>query len=142
MKALTLIFVILIALLQYPLWLGKGSWLRVWDLSRQLATQQEKNSALKARNETLDAEVRDLKSGRAAIEERARSELGMIKQDEVFYQVLDHSASAQSVQPPSQTSSTDQASSQTTTPSQPPSTSLPPSKDTVMQRTTSEKAPQ
>ncbi len=90
MKALTLIFVILIALLQYPLWLGKGSWLRVWDLSRQVATQQEKNSALKARNETLDAEVRDLKSGRAAIEERARSELGMIKQDEVFYQVLEN----------------------------------------------------
>ncbi|NOU24780.1 MAG: cell division protein FtsB [Methylotenera sp.] len=91
MKALTLIFVILIALLQYPLWLGKGSWLRVWDLSRQLATQQEKNTILKARNATLDAEVRDLKSGRAAIEERARSELGMIKKDEVFYQVLESS---------------------------------------------------
>ncbi len=89
MKALTLIFVILIALLQYPLWLGKGSWLRVWDLSRQVTVQQEKNSILKARNDTLDAEVRDLKSGRAAIEERARSELGMIKQDEVFYQVID-----------------------------------------------------
>ena len=134
MKALTLIFVILIALLQYPLWLGKGSWLRVWDLSRQLATQQEKNSALKARNETLDAEVRDLKSGRAAIEERARSELGMIKQDEVFYQVLDNSTSAQSVQPPSQASSTGQVSSQTATQSQTGS------KDTVMQRTSSAKA--
>ncbi len=90
MKALTLIFVILIALLQYPLWLGKGSWLRVWDLSRQVAASQDKNKALKARNETLDAEVRDLKSGRAAIEERARSELGMVKQDEVFYQVLEN----------------------------------------------------
>lgn len=89
MKALTLIFVTLIALLQYPLWLGKGSWLRVWDLSRQVSAQQEKNSALQARNDTLDAEVRDLKSGRAAIEERARSELGMIKQDEVFFQVVD-----------------------------------------------------
>ena len=89
MKALTLIFVILIALLQYPLWLGKGSWLRVWDLNRQVAAQQEKNTTLKARNDTLDAEVRDLKSGKAAIEERARSELGMIKQDEVFYQVVD-----------------------------------------------------
>lgn len=89
MKALTLIFVVLIALLQYPLWLGKGSWLRVWDLSHQIAKQQEKNNALKARNDTLDAEVRDLKSGRSAIEERARSELGMVKQDEVFYQVLE-----------------------------------------------------
>lgn len=134
MKALTLIFVILIALLQYPLWLGKGSWLRVWDLSRQLATQQEKNSALKARNETLDAEVRDLKSGRAAIEERARSELGMIKQDEVFYQVLDNSAHTQSVQPPTQPSSSGQVSGQTPSPSQADS------KDTVMQRTTSAKA--
>src|SRR5687768_7846611 len=89
MKVLTLIFVVLIALLQYPLWLGKGSWLRVWDLSRQIATQQEKNDLLKARNDTLDAEVRDLKSGRAAIEERARSELGMVKKDEVFFQVLE-----------------------------------------------------
>ena len=80
---------ILIALLQYPLWLGKGSWLRVWDLNRQVALQQDKNAALKARNDTLEAEVRDLKSGQAAIEERARSELGMIKQDEVFYQVID-----------------------------------------------------
>ena len=91
MKALTLIFVILIALLQYPLWLGKGSWLRVWDLSSQIKVQQDKNAALKARNDTIDAEVRDLKSGRAAIEERARSELGMVKQDEVFYQVLENS---------------------------------------------------
>ena len=88
MKALTLILVLLIALLQYPLWLGKGSWLRVWDLSRQLSDQQDKNQVLQARNEQLDAEVRDLKSGRAAIEERARSELGMIKDDEVFYQVI------------------------------------------------------
>jgi cell division protein FtsB len=92
LKALTLIFVILIALLQYPLWLGKGSWLRVWDLNRQLTIQQEKNSVLKARNDSLDAEVRDLKSGKAAIEERARSELGMVKQDEVFYQVLESTA--------------------------------------------------
>jgi cell division protein FtsB len=128
-KALTLIFVILIALLQYPLWLGKGSWLRVWDLSRQLATQQEKNSALKARNETLDAEVRDLKSGRAAIEERARSELGMIKQDEVFYQVLDNSTPNQSAKVPNQTYNLGPVTDQTATPS----------KDTVMQRTTNAK---
>lgn len=63
--------------------------MRVWDLSRQIATQQEKNDLLRARNDTLDAEVRDLKSGRAAIEERARSELGMVKKDEVFFQVLE-----------------------------------------------------
>lgn len=109
MKALTLIFVILIALLQYPLWLGKGSWLRVWDLNRQISEQQDKNNALKARNDTLDAEVRDLKSGRAAIEERARSELGMVKQDEVFYQVLENTMPKAVVQQPSQNDAENQA---------------------------------
>lgn len=100
MRLLTLIFVILIASLQYPLWLGKGSWLRVWDLNRQISEQKEKNAGLKARNDTLDAEVRDLKQGYAAIEERARSELGMIKQDEVFYQVIDReNPEKQTVQP-------------------------------------------
>jgi len=81
--------VVLIALLQYPLWLGKGSWLRVWNVNQQISSQKEKNKTLKQRNETLSAEVRDLKQGNAAIEERARSELGMIKEDEVFYQVID-----------------------------------------------------
>jgi cell division protein FtsB len=88
-RILTLIFVILIALLQYPLWLGKGSWLRVWDLNRQISAQKEANTGLKLRNDTVDAEVRDLKQGFAAIEERARSELGMVKNDEVFYQVIE-----------------------------------------------------
>lgn len=89
MRWLTLFLVLLIALLQYPLWLGKGSWLRVWDLSRQINKQKEANEVLKARNDGLDAEVRDLKQGYAAIEERARAELGMVKQDEMFYQVMD-----------------------------------------------------
>jgi cell division protein FtsB len=61
----------------------------VWELNRKVSEQQEKNTALKARNDMLDAEVRDLKSGKAAIEERARSELGMIKQDEVFFPVIE-----------------------------------------------------
>ncbi len=94
MRMLTLILVALIAMLQYPLWLGKGSWLRVWDLSRQIEKQKEGNAALKVRNETLDAEVLDLKTGYAAIEERARSELGMIRQDEVFYQVMEKAPEA------------------------------------------------
>ncbi len=89
MRWLTLLLVALIVSLQYPLWLGKGSWLRVWDLSRQIDQQEEANAVLKARNEGLDAEVRDLKTGYTAIEERARSELGMIKQDELFYQVME-----------------------------------------------------
>ncbi|HEY0562607.1 MAG TPA: cell division protein FtsB [Methylophilus sp.] len=91
MKALTLIFVVLIALLQYPLWLGKGSWLRVWNVSQKIEQQKKANIGYKLRNDSLRAEVRDLKQGNAAIEERARSELGMIKNDEVFYQVIDQS---------------------------------------------------
>ena len=79
--------VILIALLQYPLWLGKGGWLRVWEVDRQLAAQREVNQKLETRNAGLDAEVRDLTSGYEAIEERARYELGYIKPDEVFVQV-------------------------------------------------------
>jgi cell division protein FtsB len=83
----TLALVVLIALLQYPLWLGKGGWIRVWDYERQLQAQREVNQKLEQRNAGLDAEVRDLKSGLEAIEERARYELGMIKDGEVFVQV-------------------------------------------------------
>jgi cell division protein FtsB len=89
LKWLTALLVALIVLIQYPLWLGKGSWLRVWEADQQLAGQRESNNKLKARNAALDAEVRDLKQGLDAIEERARSELGMVKQDEVFFQVQD-----------------------------------------------------
>ena len=84
MSRLTWLLVVLIALLQYPLWLGKGGWLRVWDTSRQLEAQRETNQKLEDRNAALDAEVRDLKSGFDAIEERARFELGMIKNGEIF----------------------------------------------------------
>lgn len=90
MRAVTLILVVLLLLLQYPLWLGKGSWLKVWDLHRQVEAQQQVNQQTQTRNAVLDAEVRDLKQGTAAIEERARSELGMIKRDEVFYQILEN----------------------------------------------------
>jgi cell division protein FtsB len=83
----TLVLVLLIALLQYPLWLGKGGWLGVWDYERQLEAQREVNQKLEQRNAGLDAEVRDLKSGYEAIEERARYELGMIKEGEIFVQV-------------------------------------------------------
>ncbi|HMX16147.1 MAG TPA: cell division protein FtsB [Rhodocyclaceae bacterium] len=83
----SLVLVALIVLLQYPLWLGKGGWLKVWDLDRQLQAQREENRKLETRNAGLDAEVRDLKSGFEAIEERARYELGLIKQDEIFVQI-------------------------------------------------------
>ena len=88
-RVLTVVFAGLILLLQYPLWLGKGSWMRVWDLDRQVAAQNTVNDALQRRNNGLDAEVRDLKNGLGAIEERARFELGMIKDDEVFFQILE-----------------------------------------------------
>ena len=88
MKVLTLILIALIALLQYPLWLGKGSWLKVWEIDQQVTRQHEINRKLQMRNAALDAEVRDLKQGHEAIEERARNELGMIKQNEIFFHIV------------------------------------------------------
>jgi len=88
MKILAYVLAGLVLALQYPLWIGKGSWMRVWELDRQLAQSREGNARLKARNDALDAEVRDLKQGHDALEERARLELGMIRKDEVFYQVV------------------------------------------------------
>lgn len=87
MRWLSVALVALLVLLQYPLWLGKGGWLRVWDVDRQLQLHKEGNKKLEERNAGLDAEVRDLKQGYDAIEERARFELGMIKQDEIFVQI-------------------------------------------------------
>ncbi len=83
----TWVLVALIILLQYPLWFGKGGWLRVRELERQVAAQREINQQLESRNAGLDAEVRDLKTGFEAIEERARFELGLIKDGEVFVQI-------------------------------------------------------
>jgi len=91
-KALAIALATLVVGLQYPLWVGKGGWLRVRELDQGLAEQRAATARLKARNEALDAEVRDLKQGSDAIEERARFELGMIKRDEVFYQVVAPSA--------------------------------------------------
>jgi len=90
MRWISLILVALILLLQYPLWLGKGGWLKVWDLDRQVKAQKQVNQQTQARNAVLDAEVRDLKQGTEAVEERARSELGMVKRDEVFFQIVDN----------------------------------------------------
>ncbi|MDQ2964008.1 MAG: cell division protein FtsB [Pseudomonadota bacterium] len=87
MRALAIVFGVLILALQYPTWLGKGGWLQVRELDRQREAQRQTNAELKARNAALDADVRDLKQGYEAIEERARSELGMIRQDEVFFQL-------------------------------------------------------
>ena len=87
MRWLAVALISLLLLLQYPLWLGKGGWLRVWDVDRQLQVEKAANKKLEIRNAGLDAEVRDLKQGFDAIEERARYDLGMIRQDEIFVQI-------------------------------------------------------
>jgi len=89
MRLLLISLTALVVLIQYPLWLGKGGWLRVWDLSRQLDVALVKEQELKARNAKLASEVQDLKEGTGAIEERARYELGLVRENETFVQVLD-----------------------------------------------------
>lgn len=88
MRLLTLSLSALLLLIQYPMWLGKGGWLRVWDLDQQVIAARKKNDELKARNAKLDSEVADLQEGTGAVEERARYELGMIKDGEIFVQIL------------------------------------------------------
>lgn len=94
MRLITLALAALLILIQYPLWLGKGGWLRVHDMEAQVEAAHKKNDELRARNAKLDSEVRDLKEGTGAVEERARLELGMIKQNEVFIQVVGPNAGA------------------------------------------------
>jgi cell division protein FtsB len=89
MRSLTLVFLFVVAALQYSLWFGKGGWIHVWDVDRQLNAQRETNRALKMRNAAMEAEVRDLKQGLDAVEERARSELGLTRKDEIFIQILE-----------------------------------------------------
>lgn len=88
MKLLSLSLISLIAVLQYQLWYGKSNWVTVWNLEDQVKMERLVNRDLQNRNTVLEAEVSDLKQGFDAIEERARSELGMVKQDEIFFQVL------------------------------------------------------
>ncbi len=82
------VLVAMVVLIQYPLWLGKGGWLRVADLDNKLRAQQALNAKLVARNQSLSGEVADLKNGLMAIEERARNELDLIKPDEIFVSVV------------------------------------------------------
>ncbi len=93
MKLTTVLFVILLILLQYRLWFGNGSLTEVHHLQDQISKVEQENISLKERNLSLAAEVHDLKQGHDAIEERARSEMGMIKYDETFYQIVDYSGS-------------------------------------------------
>lgn len=92
MRLLFLVLFVLLGLIQYPLWMGKGGWFKVWDLQRQVAAQKETNEGLRARNAALEAEVHDLDGGSGAVEERARGELGMMREGEVFVHILPQNA--------------------------------------------------
>ena len=106
MRLVTVVLLVLLALIQYPLWWGHGGWLNVHELREQLAAQQQKNADEKLRNERIEGEVQDLQSGTSAIEERARYEMGMVKNGEVFVQFVSPNAtsSVPATLPPSNTS--------------------------------------
>lgn len=99
LRIMVLVLLVLLAWLQYRLWFGNGGKREVADLQQQVAQQKHDNSGLKQRNDALAAEVEDLKSGEAAVEERARSELGMIKPGETFYRVVETQPAAATAEP-------------------------------------------
>ncbi|MCM2490542.1 cell division protein FtsB [Burkholderia glumae] len=88
MRLVTVVLIALLVLIQYPLWWGHGGWLRVHELRQQLQDQTQRNADEKLRNERIAGEVQDLQNGTAAIEERARYEMGMVKDGEVFVQFV------------------------------------------------------
>lgn len=89
MRLVTLALLAAVVLIQYPLWMGKGGWLDVQELRRQVDAQRDLNAGLRLRNAALEAEVRDLQSGYEAVEERARHELGLVQPDELFVRVIE-----------------------------------------------------
>ena len=89
MRALIVILLILIVVVQYRIWVGEDSLVDVWQLEQAVAAQREENRLLRMRNQQLAAEVRDLKNGLAAVEARAREELGMVRKDETLYRFTD-----------------------------------------------------
>jgi cell division protein FtsB len=93
-RLVVLVLIALLLMLQVKLWVGGGGWGEVKQLETTVAVQRQENAELEQRNAALDAEVADLKSGRAAVEERARSELGMIKPGETFYRTVEQPVAA------------------------------------------------
>jgi len=89
MRWLAAILLVVLVILQYRLWIGRGSLAEVHDLKKEIAAEQAALVKLQARNEVLEAEVKDLHSGLEALEERARTDLGMIKQGETFLQIIE-----------------------------------------------------
>lgn len=88
MRVIVYCLLALLVLIQYPLWLGKGGWLHAYDLDKKVQAQAAKNQQLELRNAKLEGEVNDLKDGTRAIEERARIEHGMVKENEILVQIL------------------------------------------------------
>jgi cell division protein FtsB len=111
----------LLLLIQYPLWLGKGGWLSVRKLGDQVESARKNNDELRARNAKLESEVHDLQEGTGAIEERARYELGMIRQNEIFFQVLDANG-APAAAPATPAAAASSAAASTTSPTSTAST--------------------
>lgn len=89
MRLAIIILIVLLCVLQYRLWIGNGSLTEVHHLNTTIELLKEENDELRERNQSLAAEVLDLREGKQAIEERARSEMGMIKEGETFYQIID-----------------------------------------------------
>ncbi len=89
MKILLYILLGILIGLQYPLWIGDGGLLALFKLKQEISVQKAENVQLRERNLALEAEVRDLKEGSEAIEERARAELGMVKKGETFFQIIE-----------------------------------------------------
>lgn len=101
--ALIVLLAALLAWLQYKLWFGQGGAGQVQTLSTQVEHQARDNTGLRQRNAEVAAEVEDLKSGEAAVEERARSELGMIKPGETFYRVVEPTSASSAPAAPATT---------------------------------------
>lgn len=89
MRLLLTVLVLLLLLLQFPLWSGDGGLPEVWALRERIAEQEAANRELQARNDALEAEVDNLREGLDAIEERARNELGLVGEGEIFFQVIE-----------------------------------------------------
>ena len=94
MRIFALVLAVIMVLLQYRLWVSEQGIREVWRLKSAIEAQRTENGELTERNSQLAAEVTDLKGGMAALEERARSELGMVRSDEVFFQVQSEPAPA------------------------------------------------
>ncbi|MFC3146518.1 cell division protein FtsB [Piscinibacterium candidicorallinum] len=98
-RIITLALLMAVVLLQWPVWFGKGGWFKVWEREGELAKREDANAERRLRNAAIEADVRDLQTGTGAIEERARQELGMVRQGEVYVQILEGATPIPAVKP-------------------------------------------